>query len=1072
MAAPPQLIGETLGRYRVLEQIGAGGMGVVYRAHDEQLERDVAIKVLPSGTLANETVRKRFRMEALALAKLNHPNIATIFEFNTQNQTDYLATEYISGMGLDLRLAGAALPEKEVITLGMQLAQGLANAHEQGIVHRDLKPANLRLTSDGRLKILDFGLAQLMPKASPSGLTVTLTVSQEISGTLPYMAPEQLRGENADARTDIWAAGAVIYEMATGKRPFEEKVPTALAGEILYKAPVPPRKLRPALSRSIENVILKCLDKDPAKRYQSVQELARDLERLSTGTARIPRSQRAWLLAGSGTLAVVLGLSAFWYLTQMRGPRTASAAIRRSVAVLGFQNLSGRTDLAWISTALAEMLSTELAAGGKLRTVPGEKISEVKIGMSLPDTDSFGQETLSKIGKNLSSDDVVLGSYIPLTGDQIRLDVRLQDTADGATLLAVSEKGSASQLDGLVERAGSELREKLGVGDVAAGKVDAVRASFPRNPEAARFYSDGLNKARTFDNLAARDLFEKSIAIEPDFPLVHSALSMSWRALGHDQDSKDEARKALDLSAALSEEDRLAVEAQYHVAGKEWSKGAEIYRTLLRQYPDNVEYGLRLAEAQTWGGAPKDAVATLSGLRKLPPPLGQDPRIDLAEAIAQGASGLGDFKISVQAAAAAAQKADAMGDRLLAAHATYWEGRGISDLGDLQPALDKLLEAQRLAAQLGDRGGEALALSAIGFVYLSEGKLDLAMQTTQSALKMAREISQGENTADTLFTLALIYQAQGALEHSRRTFEEALAVYRRVGDQPGITQTQATNASVLAHQLRLVEGRRDLERSLADHLQYGRKDAILQLGPDLVQVAIAVGDIPSAERLAQQILSSAQEMGSSTAYGLGAVAQVNWIRDDLAGARSKLEEALRLASKEQAEGDVAWWQAQVALVAADAGHMEEAESLARKALSLVLKQNSPMNQLWALSTLADILLREKKYKEAIPLGAECDAIASKSEDKWAISGYVPTAIKIRAAEGKPAIQYGETLLAEYSRAGCVECQFNTRLALGEVEMNSGKATAGRVRLSSLEKDARDRGFLLIARQAANLQRLR
>jgi serine/threonine protein kinase len=439
VAAPSHLIGQTLGRYRILEQIGAGGMGLVYRAYDEQLERDVAIKVLPPGALANETVRKRFRMEALALAKLNHPNIATIFEFNTQLQTDYLATEYISGMGLDQKLTGAALPEKELISLGMQLAQGLANAHQQGIVHRDLKPANLRLTTDGRLKILDFGLAQLMPKANSSGLTETLPQSQEISGTLPYMAPEQLRGENADARTDIWAAGAVIYEMATGNRPFDEKVSTALAGAILYKAPVSPRTLRPVLSRSLENVILKCLDKDPARRYQSVQELAGDLERLSTG-AEISRPRRSWQLAASATLALALALSVFWYLARMGGPRTASASIRRSVAVLGFQNLSGRTDLAWISTALAEMLRTELAAGGKLRTVPGEEIGEVKIGMSLPDTDSFGQETLRKIGKNLSSDDVVLGSYIPLTGDQIRLDLRLQDTAGGATLLAVSEK--------------------------------------------------------------------------------------------------------------------------------------------------------------------------------------------------------------------------------------------------------------------------------------------------------------------------------------------------------------------------------------------------------------------------------------------------------------------------------------------------------------------------------------------------------------------------------------------------------------------------------------------------------
>jgi serine/threonine protein kinase len=231
MAAPSQLVGQILGHYRILEQIGAGGMGVVYRAHDEQLERDVAVKVLPVGTLADEAARKRFRKEALALAKLNHPNIATIFEFSTQNDTDYLVTEYISGLSLDNKLAAGALSEKEVMGLGIQLAQGLGAAHEQGIVHRDLKPANLRLTSDGRLKILDFGLAELMPRASEVGLTATLTESQQVTGTLPYMAPEQLRGEPAEARTDIWAAGAVLYEIATAHRPFEEKLPSALAAD-------------------------------------------------------------------------------------------------------------------------------------------------------------------------------------------------------------------------------------------------------------------------------------------------------------------------------------------------------------------------------------------------------------------------------------------------------------------------------------------------------------------------------------------------------------------------------------------------------------------------------------------------------------------------------------------------------------------------------------------------------------------------------------------------------------------------------------------------------------------------
>ena len=282
MAAPLQLVGQTLSHYRIIEQIGAGGMGVVYRARDEQLERDVAIKVLPVGTLADEDARKRFRKEALALAKLNHPNIATIFEFSSQHSTDYLVTEYISGQTFDEKLATCALSEKEVVGLGLQLAQGLSAAHEHGIVHRDLKPANLRLTSDGRLKILDFGLAQLMPHASEIGMTVALTQSQEVTGTLPYMSPEQLHSGLADARSDIWAAGAVLYEMATAHRPFEEKLPSALVADIIHKTPLAPRKVRSGLSPKLEAIILKCLEKEPAKRYSSARELQSDLERLST----------------------------------------------------------------------------------------------------------------------------------------------------------------------------------------------------------------------------------------------------------------------------------------------------------------------------------------------------------------------------------------------------------------------------------------------------------------------------------------------------------------------------------------------------------------------------------------------------------------------------------------------------------------------------------------------------------------------------------------------------------------------------------------------------------------------
>ena len=231
-------------------------------------------KSLPPGTLADESARKHFHKEALILSQLNHPNIATIHDFDTQQGVDFLVMEYIPGITLSEKLAVRPLPEKEVLRLGVQLAEGLAAAHEHGVVHRDLKPGNLRITSDGRLKILDFGLAKLRHPVTESAATESLSETQAMAGTLPYMAPEQLLGGEIDARTDIHAAGSVLYEMATGQRPFADVERSQLIGAILHRPPRPPAALNPGLSPELERIIGKCLEKEPENRYQSAKELA------------------------------------------------------------------------------------------------------------------------------------------------------------------------------------------------------------------------------------------------------------------------------------------------------------------------------------------------------------------------------------------------------------------------------------------------------------------------------------------------------------------------------------------------------------------------------------------------------------------------------------------------------------------------------------------------------------------------------------------------------------------------------------------------------------------------------
>jgi eukaryotic-like serine/threonine-protein kinase len=425
-------VGLELAHYRVVEKIGAGGMGEVYRAHDEHLARDVAIKVLPIGTLRDESARKHFHKEALILSQLNHPNVATIYDFDTQQGVDFLVMEYIPGITLSEKVAAGPLPEKEVLRLGLQLAEGLAVAHDHGVVHRDLKPGNLRVTSDGRLKILDFGLAKLWRPVTASATTESLSETQAMAGTLPYMAPEQLLGEEIDARTDLHAAGLVLYEMATGRYSFAEVERSQLIGAILRQAPTPPGQLNPHLSRELERIIGKCLEKEAEKRYQSAKELAIDLQRLARGDeARFPDVERPGIsglakigryktkLAIVAAVAVLLGVAGIFLRTRMK-PASDAARIPPSIAVLPFADMSPERNQEYFSDGLAEEVLNRLAQ------VPGLKVT----GRTSSFQFKGKNEDLRVIGEKLNVATILEGS-VRKQGNRVRITAELVKAADG-----------------------------------------------------------------------------------------------------------------------------------------------------------------------------------------------------------------------------------------------------------------------------------------------------------------------------------------------------------------------------------------------------------------------------------------------------------------------------------------------------------------------------------------------------------------------------------------------------------------------------------------------------------------
>jgi TolB-like protein/Flp pilus assembly protein TadD len=375
--------------------------------------------------LADDEARRRFRQEALTLSKLNHPNIATVFDFDTQGGTDFLVTEYIPGTTLDAKLTAGPLAEKEVLRLGTQLADGLDAAHRQGVVHRDIKPGNLRLTADGVLKILDFGLAKGTLPVSASAVTTSPTQSPEITGTIPYMAPEQLRGGRPDTRSDVYSAGVVLYEMVTGRRPFRETFLSRLVEAILHQPSVPPSKINAAVSPELERIILKCLQKEPNNRYQSAAELEEDLCCVVTGStvavanfASTTRSRRL-LVFVMAIIAVSALLSAF-AIGRWRGRiwgGTGSTHIT-SLAVLPLENISGDPSQEYFVDGMTEELTTKLAQISGLRIISRTSAMQYK----------HTHKALPEIARELHVDAVVEGSVMR-SDDSVRITAQLIEAA-------------------------------------------------------------------------------------------------------------------------------------------------------------------------------------------------------------------------------------------------------------------------------------------------------------------------------------------------------------------------------------------------------------------------------------------------------------------------------------------------------------------------------------------------------------------------------------------------------------------------------------------------------------------
>jgi serine/threonine protein kinase/tetratricopeptide (TPR) repeat protein len=1071
-------------RFRITRFIARGGMGEVYEAEDIELRERVALKSIRTELLNDGKSLDRFKREVHLSRKVTHPNVCRIFDLfrhspsgagSGRNSVTFVAMELLEGETLaDFLRRQPRLSVMDAQPIAMQMAAGLGAAHAAGVLHRDFKPGNVLLVpgSKGvRAVITDFGLA--LRSNQDVSLGASVTGPGEVLGTPAYMSPEQVEGKDLGPASDVYSLGLVFYQMLTGTRAFEDATPLSMAVRRVKENPASPRTLVPDIDRKWESVILKCLERDPRNRFQNGDEVVEALR--SNGNqqrTRISRSSWLWAIALVLTIAAaaILILKAHRPAPVDTSPAPAPIAARPSVAVLPFHNLSRRTETEWLSTALPEMLTAELAAGEKLRTFPGEIIARASTDLGLTGKQTLAPDTLSHLRKYLGSDYVVLGSYLDQGGaeTQVRIDLWLQDTKTGEIAATLSEKGSESALDDLATRAGTDLRRKLGVGDVTPGEAAVVQASLPSNPQAVRLYSEGLAKLRVLDAVAARDLLVKAVSADPSYALGHSALADAWESMGYNEKARVESKKARDLSSPLSHEERLWIEGRDSELNRKWDKAVESYHTLFDFFPDNIEYGLRLAAAQKQARTVDESLATLAALRHLPPPNSNDPRIDLQQADVYDIKGA--YKEQQAAAEAGASRARDLGAKLLLARALNQKARSLEKQGKLDDAVRTAEEAANTADSAGERAEVAKALTIIGIVRFDQANFAEAASSYHRALDIQRETGDNRAIATTLNNLANALGEQGDLAGSIKMLNEALLTFREVGDKHSAAAVLGSIAARTLQQGDLKQGKKMLEEGLAASREIGDQERTGTALYNLGEVLRWQGDLQGARKMYEQSGDLSKQIGdqSGVAYALFSIGDVLTAEGDLSAAKDNYTESLNSRNQMGEKGNAAETQMALDLLLIEQGHAADADTSLRQVREEFHKEGLGDDEILSDILLARVLLSGGKVTDAEKEIASAHDLLAKSQDFSVRLRASIIRAQVQAAAGKrdEAIQGLQETITNAKKLGYLGYQLEAELTLGEVEANSENRSAGRSLLSEVRNQAKQKGFGLIANKAA------
>jgi serine/threonine protein kinase/tetratricopeptide (TPR) repeat protein len=1003
-------MGTRLGsRYEIVQMLGEGGMGSVYKARDLELDRFVALKVIRPEFALHEEVLRRFKQELILARKITHKNVIRIFDLGEVDGVKFITMEYIEGQDLG-SLAKEKLNAEKSADIIYQVCTALDAAHSEGVVHRDLKPQNIMVDKSGRVIVMDFGIARTMEHGA--GMTNT----GALIGTPDYMSPEQVMGEHVDARSDLFALGIILFQLLVGQLPYKADTVQGAMFKRTREASKRPIEVDPTVPPVLSDITTKCLQLDPAMRYQSALEIQQDIDAWRGGSTKridvpvqaepektvvvVPPRSRTPMMVGAAALVFLAlggGLLAKKYLFT-GGTASGSAVPLNSLAILPFHNASSDAKLDWLGSSMAEMLSTDVGQSASVRMVSTDRVGQVLKDLRITPQSSLDQGTVGRIANQSNVDTVVWGQYAQF-GDHIRIDATIQDLKRGHSATVKEDAASEKELLPAVDRLAAQIREQLSVSKSLQKELQehAFKPS-TTSISALRDYDLGLQQLRGGSFADAVKNFQGAIEQDGQFALAYSKLAQSFSELGQDDEAEQAAQKAISLSGALPAQEKYLIQANRDRILKDYPKAIEAYQNLVGVASDNTDYLFDLGTAYESAGAYDKATECFTKVVKLDP-----NRIE-------GLLALGRVQIesgNTQRGLEFLTRAQAMSIELQddAGRAEVLQAMGVaySSLGRPEDALKNLQESLEIKTRLGMKKGIADSEEMMGSIQDGLGQVDKALKNYNQALALRREIGDKQGTADVLSDLGDFYVERGKYDDALRLFKESLQLQMEVHNesQQGQVVNQIGNTYLAKGDFD--NARTYFEKALVMREKLKVPSDIADTLHNLAETSMRTGQFDQAQEQYLKALEIRRTLGDKRgaaieSSGLGVLFSY---QGRFGAAISAQDDALKGLREAKEKG---FWATEVLIAGgqalAQAGRGDEAAAKLSEAMTSATENKSQPQVATTLSYQGDNAMYRGDLKAASTAYADALKTAAKTTDENLILLTKVNMAKLGVAEGK------------------------------------------------------------------------